>query len=323
MTRAVSPWTWRLAVRDHGPESAATCIVLYVIGTYMDRGGGAYPSQQLVARGARMSVRTVQRHIAAAVRMGWLFVGSAARGGQGWRHNSYLAVVPDGLELGETDERIADVVDPAVIALPSDRDDIAVSSPTAKRSDTIVSSRSVPEAGRDGNVVMNVTTNAAEGDDNRREGDDTGRQNVTTQLCRTNSRSETPALRTHASSEAHADAPSRVSSADTRGDADSDESPTWLSEWTKIREIYPQSPVGSPAWWDGADEAWAAACRRGVDPAEAVRAILGYARSYAAGLIPDLVSPAERIAAFSPSKRRRSAPLVRQATTSTEMVAAP
>jgi predicted DNA-binding transcriptional regulator len=188
MARAVSPWTWRRALRDHGPTDASVLLTLYVIGTYMNRDGYAYPNQELIARGARASARSVQRHIAAAKRAGWLAVELAGRGGKGWRFNAYRAAVPDNLLMDELDEKISD----AIVSVEGDiSDDTAMSPPT----------KVVPQHNQvsDDNGGRKVTTNGA-------DGDDTGRHKVTTQLCRTNSGSETPALRTLAQREAQADA---------------------------------------------------------------------------------------------------------------------
>lgn len=198
--RAVSPWTWRRALRDYAPNNVL--LTMYTIGTYMDRSGIAWPSQQTIAKGARASVRTVQRHIATAHRAGWLGIELAGHGGKGWRHYVYRAAVPNGLQLEFLDDEIADAITAQEGAIEGDD---TIVSPRLNGSDTAMSPPSAGNAPalqvRGDNGGQNVATN-------QHEGGDTGDVNVATQLCRTNSRSETPPLRTHAK-EAH-NAQSRV-----------------------------------------------------------------------------------------------------------------
>jgi len=108
--KAVAVWTWRRALRDHGPRDALSLLLLLTLSTWMDRDGRAFPSQEKLAAGARMSIRTVRRKLAAAVDAGWLRIETENVGGQNWRRNVYLAAVPEGLELDETDEALRDVV---------------------------------------------------------------------------------------------------------------------------------------------------------------------------------------------------------------------
>lgn len=195
MPRPVAPWTWRRALRDHGPRSQGLLLTLYTIGTYMDRDGIAWPSQELIAAGARASVRTVQRHIAIAERTGWLGVQLAGRGGQGWRHNAYRAAVPDDVPLDDLEEGIADAITAQNGGIETpERHDTIVSSPSAKGHDTIVSARTRTDQERDDNRHQNVTTKAAKRDDNR------------STTSRHNSVVLTPALNSHrtpAQEEAH------------------------------------------------------------------------------------------------------------------------
>jgi hypothetical protein len=168
----------------------------------MDREGFSYPSQETIAKGARASVRTVQRHIAAAELAGWIGIQLAGRGGKGWRHYVYRAAVPDDLPIDEIDEKLSDVI----LAKEGDieRGDTAMSPPTKVVTETF--------QGRGDNGGPKVATND-------HDGGDTGDANVATQLCRTNSRSETPALRTHTKREAHADACAASSSLAERNEA--------------------------------------------------------------------------------------------------------
>jgi hypothetical protein len=108
--KAVSPWTWRRALRDRGPGEQSLLLCLYTIGTYMDRDGYAYPGQESIAAGMRASVRTVRRLIDAAARMGWLHVEEFKVTGKGWRRNSYRCTVPLHLDLEEMDENLRDVI---------------------------------------------------------------------------------------------------------------------------------------------------------------------------------------------------------------------
>ena len=111
MSRRVSPWTWRRALRDHGPKHPGELLTLFVIGTYMKRSGEAYPGQALIAKGARCSKRTVQRHITSAKDTGWITVYLAGKSGQQWRHSMYQASVPDWLVLDDLDEELSDCIE--------------------------------------------------------------------------------------------------------------------------------------------------------------------------------------------------------------------
>lgn len=176
MPRAVSPWTWRRALRDHGPENPAELLTCYTIGTFMDREGFAFPSQKTIAAGIRASLRTVQRHLTSIERQGWINVKLAGRGGQGWRHSAYRASVPDHVPLEDLDEKLSDIV----VAQCGDVDE---------PDDTAMSPRLHSGQTERGDIrSTKVATNPS-------ERGDTGRQNVATQLWRTNSYSETPALR--------------------------------------------------------------------------------------------------------------------------------
>lgn len=164
--RAVKVWTWRRALRDHGPPSNGLLLTLYTLSTYMDNDGFAFPGQATIARGARVSERTVRRHVDQAVSLGWLHVEPTRGQGQAWRGIAYRAAIPDDLELDDIDDAITD-------ALHSQQGDI-------EGADTIVSGRSEHETPK-------VRTPDAKGADTGDQGADTRRQKVRTQYCPTNS----------------------------------------------------------------------------------------------------------------------------------------
>jgi len=102
VSRRVTPWVWRIAVRDHAP--AKLLLTLYTLGTYLDEHGVAYPAQETLARGIRGCVRTIKSHLKEAKALGWVEIDLAGRGGKGWRHNAYRCTVPDAVAIG-TGER--------------------------------------------------------------------------------------------------------------------------------------------------------------------------------------------------------------------------
>lgn len=180
MPRVVAPWTWKRALRDHGPDKHRFLLALFVLNTYMDRDGCAFPSQPTWARGARASTRTIQRYVSQAVQLGWLIRSNAGRTGQGWNHNCYQCCVPDGVQLGQKDEELS-----GTIASQSDDND----------GDAYVSPPS-PSITRHGdNSIADIATGSACGDDN-------SQSKVTTPSWRTNSRSENSRSITHAKTEA-------------------------------------------------------------------------------------------------------------------------
>lgn len=227
MPRAVSPWSWRRALRDHGPKSPSVLLTLFVIGTFMDRTGRAFPSQQLIAKGIRGSVKTVQRHLEIARRDGWLSIETAGRGGKGWRHYAYRAAIPDHVQLDDLDESIADAIESQEGGIEGG--DTIVSPPSTQREDTIMSPRKSQDRNCPADVqrtISSVTASVTENDGVRHHGGDTGDSKVATNGAdggdisgtswRHNSVALTPALRTpayitRASEEAH-NAQSRVAS---------------------------------------------------------------------------------------------------------------
>jgi len=188
MPRAVAPWTWKRALRDHGPDDRGFLLAMLMLNTYMDNSGYAYPSQSTWASASRISTRHLQRHLALAQQLGWVSVVNAGRGGQGWRHNGYRCCVPDHVELEEKDEALADVIASQVGDIESQNNG----------GDRIASSRIPITAEGDDNNRVNVTTGGAHRDDIRSE-------KVATPTWRSNSRSENSRPITHAPYEALGD----------------------------------------------------------------------------------------------------------------------
>jgi Helix-turn-helix domain len=159
----------------------------------MDRDGFAWPSQPTLAKAARVSDRTVRRHIEQAVALGWLSVDLAGHTGQGWRRHAYRCAIPDQLAVDDKDEELADVYSSKLGDVdPIEGADMMVSSPSAERADITVSSPSLQHAETCGHP-------AQEGADISSEGADAGDQNVRTQLCPTISSSELLNLNSHRS----------------------------------------------------------------------------------------------------------------------------
>jgi helix-turn-helix protein len=186
-------------------------LTLYTLGTFMDRDGFAYPGQATLAKGARASVRTIRRHIDQAQALGWIGVSLAGNSGQAWRHYAYRCCIPDDVFLDEKDDALADVVasQHGDIEATEGADSI-VSSPNGSRADIAVSAASVEHPAKcstkpTNNPVANETCGhpTPEGADIRSTTcGQAGGQKVRTKLVPTNSRSETPVLRTHVRVEA-------------------------------------------------------------------------------------------------------------------------
>ncbi len=183
--RAVKPWTWRRALRDHGPDQQGLLLTLYTLGTFMDDNGFAYPGQQTLAHGARASVRTIRRHMEQAQKLGWVEFELAGRSGQGWRRYIYRCAVPDHVPLGEKDEMLADAVASEWGNIK--RADTLVSSPSPKRADTLMAAPSPKGADTCG---QSAQKRADIGDTTCGQA---GGPKVRTKLSPMNSRSETHA----------------------------------------------------------------------------------------------------------------------------------
>ncbi|MBS0416675.1 MAG: hypothetical protein JSR66_03105 [Proteobacteria bacterium] len=167
--RAVSAWTWRRMLRDHGPKDPSVRLSLFVLSTWMKSSGIAYPSQRKWAAAVRVSVRTIQRHQKVAVELGWLGLATAGKTDRGWRMLAYRAAVPDDLELDRKDELLS----AAIIAKHGDietsnADDTRMSPASEHRSDTMMSSAHAN--GHDTQMSSAYDRNASE---LRQRGDDT------------------------------------------------------------------------------------------------------------------------------------------------------
>lgn len=95
----VERWQWRqIIASDHGPASPTTRYVLQVLSLFMQKpGGNCFPSQSMIARRAALTTRAVKKHLAIARRDRWIDVTehhNFGNFGQGWRRNSYAAIVP-------------------------------------------------------------------------------------------------------------------------------------------------------------------------------------------------------------------------------------
>jgi hypothetical protein len=162
--KEVKVWTWRRMLRDHSPLPASTLLTMYVLSTYMDADGYTFVGQARIAEGARASVRTVQRHLETAMRLGWLRVQLTRVASRDSPHtsfkNNYWACVPEDLELSAVDNELRDDVG-------SQSDD------SAEGGDTAMSSPRCFTVERDDTETIRCRHPEAEGDDKSAEGCDT------------------------------------------------------------------------------------------------------------------------------------------------------
>src|SRR5690606_31813453 len=108
MARTCPPAIWARLVRDHGPNDRMLKACLQTLRTYMDAEGYAFPSQALIAKGASLSEKTVQRKLDKARRLQWIGVYTHGRNGQGWKRQGYQCCVPDHVDVNEKDEHLFD-----------------------------------------------------------------------------------------------------------------------------------------------------------------------------------------------------------------------
>jgi len=82
----------------YGPDSPTTRHVLHALGSHMDlKGGSCFPSIARIATETGYSERAVKKHIALAVKNGWIKKKTRRLKRQGWKRNSYRAVIPNKL----------------------------------------------------------------------------------------------------------------------------------------------------------------------------------------------------------------------------------
>jgi hypothetical protein len=87
---------WRNAVLGKmGPPSPTTRLVLLALSHHMNQqGGSCFPSQRLLARETRLSLRAVCRHIQIAAAEKWILITIGMGYAKGWRKFEYQAAVP-------------------------------------------------------------------------------------------------------------------------------------------------------------------------------------------------------------------------------------
>jgi hypothetical protein len=78
--------------------------------TWSDDSGYAFPSLRTWAKGARMAIGTLRKHIDTAVRLEWLGVEVWQQKGKNWRQNVYRCSVPAHVELNAKDQALADLL---------------------------------------------------------------------------------------------------------------------------------------------------------------------------------------------------------------------
>lgn len=94
---------WERALRDDeteaSPRERSFLLVLMMLRTFADSEATCFPSQKTLARAARMSIKSVRRHLKAAETRGWIATGLFKRQGQAWRGMAYRLTVPTNVHL--------------------------------------------------------------------------------------------------------------------------------------------------------------------------------------------------------------------------------
>lgn len=158
MPQVVAPWTWRRALRDHGPQDRGYLLALMMLGTFLDRYGFAFPSLATWAAASRNSIRQQQRYLARARGDGWLVVERAGRRGKGWAFNGYRCSVPDSIKLDDRDQEIGDGLESQAGSIGHD---VAVSSPWINGNDATMS---LPTEGGTDTVMASPAVTRCTGD---------------------------------------------------------------------------------------------------------------------------------------------------------------
>jgi hypothetical protein len=83
---------WRDSLRDDAELSPTTKLVGFVLSTYSNARGHAFPGRRTLADGSSVSVRSAERAIARLEAAGWVAV-SRSRGGRS-RTNGYALLLP-------------------------------------------------------------------------------------------------------------------------------------------------------------------------------------------------------------------------------------
>jgi len=97
-------------LREHGPDNRDFLCAMHTLRTWMDEKGFAWPSLRTWAKGARMAVGTLRKHVARAQSDGWLSIGDMRNPGKGWRCGVYRCAVPMHIVLTDKDRRLADTL---------------------------------------------------------------------------------------------------------------------------------------------------------------------------------------------------------------------
>lgn len=84
------PGVWADAIRDDVELGKAGTLVGHTLRTYLNRSMTAHPSRETLAKGAKVSVRTVDKGLSELEARGFLLVTR----GRGGRWNQYQAVLP-------------------------------------------------------------------------------------------------------------------------------------------------------------------------------------------------------------------------------------
>ncbi len=92
-------WQWReLIASENGPSDPSTRLVLLVLSLHMNQvGENAFPAQELIAKRAGLSVRSVRTHLNLAADAEWLRIYQKAQKGKAWFVHEYMATIPDRL----------------------------------------------------------------------------------------------------------------------------------------------------------------------------------------------------------------------------------
>jgi hypothetical protein len=104
---------WLKAFTERAPKSPGLRCVLFVLFHHMgEKGTGrarCWPSQELIAREAGCTRKTLKKYLGEAIASGWLLTKELRRnGGQNWRYTLYQGVIPEP----KTHEPAAALIDP-------------------------------------------------------------------------------------------------------------------------------------------------------------------------------------------------------------------